>query len=269
MSSAAIDTPFNFTEGDTPLLVSMPHCGTQLTNAVKTGLTSRASDLPDTDWHIPQLYDFLEPLGVSSIAANYSRYVIDLNRPADDTPLYSSPTTSLFPEILFDSSAVFTDGGIPSDEERNRYKAQIWQPYHDKIHQELLRLKQQFGYAILFDAHSIHSHVPMLFEGKLADFNWGTNQGESCDNSIEQAMKATCEKNENYTHVVNGRFKGGYITRFHGQPANNIHAIQLELSQATYMEEQAPFPYREELAAPTKKLLQQLISTLSTWTPFH
>ncbi|NVK29190.1 N-formylglutamate deformylase [Marinomonas sp. CT5] len=229
-------TAFDFVQGDSPILVSMPHSGLNLTDEVQAGITEQANKLPDTDWFIPELYDFLASLDIGVIKANYSRYVIDLNRPYDDKPLYESKTTGLFPDILFDESPIYAEGKTPSDEHRTFCKEQIWKPYHETIEQELARLKAKFGYAILFDAHSIAAEVPMLFDGTLSDFNWGTNEGKSCDellaNTVTQVLRP------NYTQILNGRFKGGYITRHFGQPENHIHAIQLELSQATYLNDE-------------------------------
>ncbi|SBS36268.1 N-formylglutamate amidohydrolase [Marinomonas spartinae] len=238
MTTPAPLTPpaFDFVQGDSPLLVSMPHCGLNLTPEVAAGLTEKAKKLPDTDWYMPELYDFLVSLGVGFIKANYSRYVIDLNRPYDDKPLYATKTTGLFPDILFDESPIFEAGKTPSAEHRTFCKEQIWMPYHDIIAQELARLKAKFGYAILFDAHSIAAEVPMLFEGHLPDFNWGTNEGKACDSTLANA--ATQILRPNYTQVLNGRFTGGYITRHFGQPHHGVHAIQLELSQDTYLNDE-------------------------------
>ncbi|BDX01818.1 N-formylglutamate deformylase [Marinomonas pontica] len=227
---------FDFVQGDSPLLVSMPHSGLNLTEAVQVGLTEQAKKLPDTDWFIPELYAFLASLGVGFIKANYSRYVIDLNRPYDDKPLYTTKTTGLFPDILFEDTPVFAEGKAPTNEHKTFCKEHIWKPYHGTIEQELARLKAKFGYAILFDAHSIAAEVPMLFEGTLPDFNWGTNEGKACDAAIANAVTQILQPN--YTQVLNGRFKGGYITRHFGQPSNGIHAIQLELSQATYINDE-------------------------------
>ncbi len=255
-----IASPFEFHSGSVPLLISMPHSGTQLTPEVEQGLTPAAQALPDTDWFIPTLYQSAEKLGVSMISANYSRYVVDLNRPVDDKPLYTTKTTGLFPEILFDSTPVFADGKAPSAQDRERYKQQIWHPYHDQIASELERLKSTFGYAILFDAHSIAAHVPMLFEGKLTDFNWGTNQGESCKQGLVDAVTSTIT--DEYSQVVNGRFKGGFITRGFGNPGNNIHAIQLELSQDTYLNNEALAQGRYQLDSQKAPAIQRQIEAL-------
>lgn len=225
---------FQFSRGDSPLLVSMPHSGLHLTAEVAAGLTEEGKRLPDTDWYIPELYTGLAERKVSCIAANYSRYVIDLNRPYDDKPLYQTKTTGLFPEVLFTEAPLFKTGKTPSAAHRQWCKDNIWTPYHHTIEHELARLKAKFGFAILFDAHSIPAQVPMLFDGTLPDFNWGTNDGNACAPALLEAVSQVI--NSRYSQVRNGRFKGGYITRHFGQPERGIYAIQLELSQATYLD---------------------------------
>jgi formiminoglutamase len=260
-----VDKVLSFERGTVPLLISMPHAGLKLTPAVEAGLVDEALALPDTDWHIPRLYDFAAELGAGTLAGEYSRFVIDLNRPADDKPLYASATTGLFPSILFDGQPLFKQGHAPSAAERATYLEQIWTPYHRTLEQELVRLREEFGYALLFDAHSIRSHVPHLFEGRLPDFNLGTFDGASCDARLAGQLNTVCAAASHYSHVLNGRFKGGYITRHYGDPANKVHAVQLELSQCTYMDEFVPFHYRPDLAEPTRQVLRSLLETFVAW----
>jgi len=251
---------FEFTQGDSPVLVSMPHSGLNLPPEVEAALSKNGSKLPDTDWYLPELYNFLPELGVGCIKANYSRYVIDLNRPVDDKPLYETKTTGLFPDILFDESPVFQPGKEPGDTLKKHYKIHIWQAYHSAIQKELARIKAKFGYAILFDAHSIAANVPMLFEGKLADFNWGTNNGEGCNVKLIEPLQNNVDAR--YSQVTNGRFKGGYITRNFGHPTNNIHAIQLELSQDTYLDDNSLKQGNYQLCNTKKPLIQQQLKDL-------
>jgi len=260
-----VDKVLNFKQGRVPLLISMPHAGLRLTPAVEAGLIPDARSLPDTDWHIPTLYEFAAELGASTLAAEYSRFVIDLNRPSDDKPLYAGATTGLYPATLFDGIPLFREGMEPSATERATYLEQIWTPYHSTLQTELARLKAEFGYALLFDAHSIRSIIPHLFDGKLPDFNLGTFNGASCDPQLASQLEAICARHGEYSHVLNGRFKGGHITRNYGNPAENIHAVQLELGQCTYMEEFEPFRYRPDLAAPTQVVLKELLQGLLAW----
>lgn len=260
-----MDKVLTFKKGRVPLLISMPHAGLKLTPAVAAGLIPEAQSLPDTDWHIPQLYAFATALGASTLAAEYSRFVIDLNRPHDDAPLYVGATTGLFPATLFDGVPLFREGLAPSADERATYLDSIWKPYHQTLQQELARMKAEFGYALLFDAHSIRSLIPHLFDGKLPDFNLGTFNGASCDPALARDLQAVCARHTAYTHVLNGRFKGGHITRHYGNPADNIHAVQLELAQSTYMEEFEPFKYREDLAVPTQIVLKHLLTRFVEW----
>ncbi len=260
-----MDKVLSFHQGELPLLVSMPHAGLKLTPAVADGLVAPARSLPDTDWHIPRLYDFARELGASVVAAQYSRFVIDLNRPDDDKPLYPGATTGLYPATLFDGEPLFETGREPSAEERSTYLEQIWRPYHETLQRELTRLRDTFGYALLWDAHSIRSQVPHLFDGRLPDFNLGTFNGASCDPALAERLQGICAEAEGYSHVLNGRFKGGHITRHYGDPANHVHAVQLELAQSTYMDEMAPFAYREDLAPPTQAVLRQLLQAVLAW----
>ncbi|MDP6967559.1 MAG: N-formylglutamate deformylase [Gammaproteobacteria bacterium] len=257
--------PFELTQGHSPLVISMPHSGTRLTSEVEQGLTLAASLLPDTDWHIPALYHMAQALGATCISANYSRYVIDLNRPLDDVPLYSTKTTGLFPDILFTDKPLFQPGKTPETAHREACKRQIWQPYHQAIAAQLARIRQLHGYAILLDAHSIASRVPMLFDGQLPDFNWGTNTGHSCADGLLQAAQNSVDQ-QHYSQVSNARFKGGYITRHYGRPQDNIHAIQLELGQDTYLQEQS-YALSETKLVHIEAVITRLVQALIAWRP--
>ncbi|MCP4788914.1 MAG: N-formylglutamate deformylase [Gammaproteobacteria bacterium] len=252
-------------QGHSPVIVSMPHSGTGLTPEVAQGLTAAAAQLPDTDWHIPALYQMAQTLGVTSVCANYSRYVIDLNRPLDDAPLYTSPTTGLFPHILFSEEPVFGPNLAPSQAHREACKTHIWQAYHSALDAQLQRIKQQYGYAILLDAHSIASQVPMLFSGQLPDFNWGTHGGKSCPDSLLQLARI-CVDQSRFSQVSNGRFKGGYITRHYGQPEQAIYAIQLELGQDTYLQDQG-YELSADKLPHVQAVIRDLLQGLIAWRP--
>lgn len=260
-----MDKVVSFHQGTLPLLVSIPHAGLRLAPAVEAGLVDEARGLPDTDWHIPRLYAFARELGASVVVGEYSRFVIDLNRPEDDQPLYAGATTGLFPATLFEGQPLFKAGLEPSAAERAGYLEAIWRPYHDTLTGELARLREQFGYALLWDAHSIRSVIPHLFDGTLPDFNIGTFNGASCDAALAERVRAVAAGAQGYSHVLNGRFKGGHITRHYGAPANDVHAVQMELAQCNYMEEVAPFTYRDDLAQPTQRVLEQMLVAMLGW----
>jgi len=257
---------YQFFPGDTAILVSMPHVGLYVPADIYERFSDEARLLPDTDWHVDRLYDWLHSLSIGVISATYSRYVIDLNRPPDDTPLYSSASTGLCPTQLFDGTPLYRPGAEPDADERRQRRVSYWQPYHECLASELQVLKQRCGHAILFDAHSIRSQVPRLFSGQLPDFNLGSNDGASADPDMLRQALSVCRSARSYTTVLNGRFKGGYITRHYGSPAGGLHAMQLELSQRTYMEEDFPFAYREDLADQVNVVLRQLLSTLLGWS---
>jgi len=264
-----VHNPVNFHQGSVPLLISIPHAGTQVTPAVRAGLVDQAQGLCDTDWHIPRLYDFAVAMGASVVAGQYSRFVIDLNRPSDDKPLYAGATTGLYPACLFDGTPLYRDGATPDAQERGTYLQQIWQPYHDALAAELARLRETFGYALLWEAHSIRSQLPMLFEGALPDLNLANFNGASCHPELAERLVGLCEQAQGFSHSFNGRFKGGYITRTYGQPQGDIHAVQLELAQRTYMDEFAPFAYREAGAEKTQTVLKPLLQTMLAWGQEH
>lgn len=259
-----ISDVFTYEAGTVPLLVSIPHAGIRLTPAVEDGLSDAARPLSDTDWHIPRLYDFARAMGAHILTGNYSRLVIDLNRPSDDQPLYATATTGLYPDTLFDGTPTFKPGGAPDPQERKRYLEQIWHPYHLELKQCLSVIKARHEYALLLDAHSIASVIPRLFEGTLPDLNVGTNDGKSCSPSLSDALSAFCPR-QPFSSVINGRFKGGYITRAYGQPHARQHAVQLELAQCNYMREHAPYDFLPERAGPLQQTLRSLLTTLLEW----
>jgi N-formylglutamate deformylase len=251
--------PYRFRQGRGALIVSMPHVGTFVPHSVGRELSDCAALRSDTDWHLPKLYDFLADLDATVIAANYSRYVIDVNRPPDGANLYPGrDTPKLCPTDTFSREPLYLKGE-PSADEIARRLALIWQPYHARIDREIARVREMHGKAILWDAHSIVSVEPRLFEGRLTDFNLGTADGASCDPVLADRLVSALKQHAGYTSVLNGRFKGGYITRRYGDPAAGVQAIQLEMVMANYMEEKAPFAFREDLAAPVRAILRELL----------
>lgn len=251
---------FTLRTGRAPLLVSMPHVGTQIPQKLCDGYVPRALEVEDADRHLERLYDFLDGLGASVIVPRYARYVIDLNRPPDDTPMYpGASNTELCPTRFFSGDALYRDGCAPSQEERLRRRALYWQPYHDALAAELQRLRQTHGFALLWDAHSIRSQIPWLFEGLLPDLNIGTAEGKSAAPSIAAAV-ARAAARPGLSQVVNGRFKGGYITRHYGQPAQRVHAVQLEMVQKLYMQEATPYGYDEAAAVAIQPVLRDMVA---------
>lgn len=260
MSHPTLSTEtFRFTQGHLPLLISIPHLGTEIPPELEAGMADIAAIKQDTDWHLDQLYGFAQAMGASVIQAKVSRYVIDLNRPPSGESLYPGQTTTgLCPTDTFRGEPLYRPGHAPDAAEQARRLALYWQPYHQQLRAELERAKAQHGAVMLWDAHSIASELPRLFEGRLPDLNFGTADGRSCDASVIDAVVAVA-RTAPCTHVVNGRFKGGYITRHHGAPAEGVHAIQLEMSQRLYMQETAPFAYDPAKAQALQPLLQRML----------
>ena len=258
------EVPFRFRQGTRPLLISMPHVGTHLPPALAARFTAEARHVPDTDWHLERLYDFAaEELGASVLVATHSRYVIDLNRPPDDQNLYpGQDTTGLCPVDTFDKTPLYATGDVPGEAEIADRREVIWQPYHRQLQAELDRLKAAHGTALLWDAHSIRSVLPRFFEGKLTDLNLGTADGASCDPVLAEQLLAIAQQATGYTAVLNGRFKGGYITRQYGKPAAGVHAVQLEMTQCSYMQEQLPFDYLPDIAAGVQPQVRRMLDAV-------
>ncbi len=249
---------YNLKAGTSPLIISVPHAGTFVPEDIKKYFTAIARTLPDTDWHVDQLYnDFANANNATIVKANYSRYVIDLNRPSNDEPLYPGQTKiPLCPEETFDGQALYED----TSDMTGRIE-KYWQPYHDELARQIERVKGIHGYAILYDAHSICQIVPRLFEGNLPDLNLGTVNGISCDKGMAKAAFEVAQ-DSSYSAVLNGRFVGGYITRHYGDPEGNVHALQMELVRGNYMNEDG-FVYDEARAAQLKPVLERVLHAIT------
>ncbi len=250
---------FQLQPGPAPLLISVPHDGRELPADIRDRMTDAGRAIPDTDWHVAKLYEFAAHLGASFIVANYSRYVVDLNRSADDGDLYPGQVaTGLCPERTFAGDAIYRFGGV-DEVERDARVQDYWRPYHDKIRATLDSMRAAHGFALLWDAHSIPGEVPRLFTGELPTLNLGSNDSQSCAGKLETAVAAVAIGSD-YTTVVNGRFKGGYITRSFGAPANDTHALQLEISQRAYMDEKS-LQFDSEKAEKLRDTLRLMLQT--------
>lgn len=259
MSNNELKT-FSFYEGSSPLLVSIPHDGRLLSDDINKLFKEKFKELPDTDWHMNRLYESFKDTQWNIISANFSRYVVDLNRSSDDTKLYKDyQSTGLCPIKSFSGEHLYSDDNEISELTIKRRVESYWKPYHDKIKQTLKSIKSKYGYAILWDAHSIKSRIPNLFEGELPNLNIGTNSGESCPNSITESIHKVAN-DSGFSVVINDRFKGGYITRHYGKPAENVFAIQMEIAQRTYMNE-LTLSYDERLSKKLTPILKLMLDT--------
>lgn len=251
--------PVEVVRGDLPLVLAFPHTGTWLPSDAVHRLNATGRAITDTDWHVHDLYAGLVP-GATTVRATFHRYVIDANRPPDGQSLYpGQATTGLCPLTDFDGLPLYNEGQEPDAAETLRRLTLFHAPYHAALRAELERVKARHGFALLYDCHSIRSHIPYLFDGKLPDFNIGTNSGSACAPEIAEAVRAVCAGAEGYTHILNGRFKGGWTTRHYGQPDTAVHAIQMELTQSSYMREEAPWDYLPERAETLRPVLQRVL----------
>lgn len=251
---------FTLQRGSVPLLISLPHDGSFIPDDMAARMQPTARRSPDTDWHVGRLYEPLaRQLGASVLKPKASRYVIDLNRPADGHALYPGQReTGLVSTIGFDGDAIYLEGCEPDSAEVQQRVNEFWQPYHQALSQEIARLRDRHGRVVLWEGHSIRSRVPMLFDGRLPDFNLGTAAGASCTASLQSELQQRLDAQSRFSFAVNGRFKGGYITRHYGNPAAGVQAVQLELAQVNYMDEQS-FAYDTEKAARVQELIARLL----------
>ncbi|WP_455481582.1 N-formylglutamate deformylase [Bartonella sp. B35(2025)] len=260
---------FDIKRGNSPLILAFPHTGTFVPENIRHVLNENGQIFADTDWHINQLYDGLVD-DATTIHALFHRYVIDANRDPSGMSLYPGQnTTSLVPTTDFDGHPIWLKNPYPAEIEQR--KKQYHTPYHAALQAEIDRVKGIHGFAVLYDCHSIRSHIPFLFEGKLPDFNVGTNSGKTATKSIEQAVMGVLAKAEDYDYVLNGRFKGGWTTRHYGDPENKVYAIQMELTQSTYLKtEKPPFAYDSEKATALrihlKAILKAILADVKTYS---
>lgn len=264
-------TPVTVKRGIGPVVLGLPHTGTFVPDRIAVNLNDNGQKLADTDWHIDRLYDGLLE-GVTTVRANFHRYVIDANRDPSGVSLYPGQnTTTLVPQTDFDGSGIWTTPPTPENIEARR--AEFHAPYHDALQAELARVRDLHGVAILYDCHSIRSHIPFLFDGTLPDFNIGTNGGTTCAPIIESLVERACAdatdpRDPVYSQITNGRFKGGWTTRHYGQPDTGIHAIQMELAQSTYLTtETPPWNYDEEKATAVRHRLSHILMALDGVAP--
>ncbi len=249
--------------GTSPVILGLPHTGTEVPPAIWERLNETGRLLADTDWHIERLYDGLLD-GATTVRARFHRYVIDANRDPEGVSLYPGQnTTGLVPVTDFDGKPIWKQGEEPAQADIAGRLAEFHAPYHAALAAEIARVKAIHGAAVVYDCHSIRSHIPFLFEGKLPDFNVGTDMGRTCSTAIEQAVFGVAQVAPGYTSILNGRFKGGWTTRHYGRPNDGVHAIQMELAQSTHLQAEAPpFAYDDEKAGQLRVHLKAMLERI-------
>lgn len=259
---------FEVRQGSSPVIISLPHTGTDVPPEVWNRLNATGQVLSDTDWHIHQLYDGLLDVA-TTVRAMFHRYVIDANRDPAGTSLYPGQnTTGLIPTTDFDGLPIWKEGLEPTEQDIVDRLGSFHAPYHAALLLEIERVKSIHGVAIVYDCHSIRSNIPFLFAGTLPDFNIGTDNGSTCDVSIEAAAVDVVRNADGYTRVLNGRFKGGWTTRHYGKPNSGVHAIQMELAQSTHLTAEAlPFTYDQTKAARVRVHLKSILTQIERLAP--
>lgn len=261
-----MQSTYHLTGGTTPLVVSLPHVGTRLPDDLAARMTEYGRAVADTDWYVDRLYDEAAGLGAATLKAEYSRYVVDLNRDPTGKPLYpGADNTEVCPRRTFDDKPIWLPNESPDEAEVAARLDAYWRPYHECLKSLLAAARERHGLAVLIDGHSIRSQLPRFFQGRLPDLNFGTAGGVSADRRLTHFVYEGLEAARGFSAVRDGRFTGGYITRTYGQPREGIHAFQLEIAQVTYMEEKPPFRYRPDRARTLKPVLRQMLETALAW----
>ena len=260
------------TRGDAPLVVSIPHAGTDLPSDLEPRLVSPWLARKDADWHLERLYDFASALGATVVRTTISRTVIDVNRDPSGVSLYpGQATTGLCPTETFDGEPLYLAGAEPGERDIDVRRTHYFAPYHERLAHELIRLRETHARVVLYDCHAIRSVIPRLFDGELPQWNIGTNDGRSCDAELTRIVETQCHRS-GLSRVTNGRFTGGYITRHYGRPDAGVHAIQMELACRGYMHEPAapdeatwPSPYVEAQASHLRQTLRTILDGAAAW----
>jgi N-formylglutamate deformylase len=255
-------------QGRAPLVVSIPHAGTTIPAEIAEHLVSHDLAIHDADWFIPQLYAFAEALDATIVRTDISRTAIDVNRDPSGQSLYpGQATTGLCPDTTFDGEPLYRPGHAPRQAEIARRRISYFAPYHDALEGEIDRLRLIHPRIVVYDAHSIRSCVERLFDGELPALNLGTNSGASAG-AEAVAVAETHMAASSFTHVTNGRFKGGWITRHYGRPEQGVHALQMEIAQRAYMDEPDGLTiptWNPERAAALQAVLEPMLTDLIDW----
>ena len=260
---------FTVQRGSAPLLISLPHVGTTIPADQQQRYTDRALQVEDTDWFLDRLFAFAaNELDATLLVPQHSRYLVDLNRPPGNAPMYAGQNnTGLCPTTHFTGEPIYRDGQAPDAAEVARRAATYWQPYHDALQAEAERLRAAHGHVVLFDGHSICSELPWLFDGRLPALNLGTADGSSCAPALRDALTQRLAAQAEHSWVVDGRFKGGYITRQYGRPQHGVHAVQLEMCWRAYIDETPPIVWHAQRAAAVTPLLRGLLQAMLAFRP--
>lgn len=253
-------TPFLFQPGETPVLLSIPHVGTAIPEDIAAAMTEAGRAVPDTDWHLDRLYHFAPALGIGFLKGTQARCVIDLNRDP------GAGTAELCPTVTFDGAPIYQPGREPDATEVERRMDQVWRPYHDQLDRELLALRDRFGVAVLIDAHSVPSERPDDAVGRPAELNLGSADGTSAGASLTARAMTVLDSAPGRNSVLNGPSRGGFTLRRYGRPGEGIHALRFELCRRTYMEETAPWSFRDDLAAQVRPVIERLLAAVVEWS---
>ncbi|WP_300032082.1 N-formylglutamate deformylase [uncultured Roseobacter sp.] len=258
--------PVEMISGDSPLIMCLPHTGTDIPPLYWKRLNDNGQMLRDTDWHLDRLCKGLAPQA-TVVRARFSRYLSDVNRDPDGQPPYPDKLNSnLIPYADQDGVPIWDTP--PMLREISALRAAFFVPYHAALQGQIARVQSRFGHAVICDCHSVRSRIPHRSDGQMPDLNIGTRGGTACDQRLSARVAAICQTTSQYTTAFDGRFQGEWVTRRYGRPARGVHLIQIEIAQDNYLAEEAePWEYDEVKAEPLREVLRSVLNEMSDWYP--
>ena len=258
----------NPTKNEIPFILSIPHSGTSIPKEkVDFFNQNQLKDMDDTDWFLDKLYDFAPKMGITTIIANYHRWLVDLNRDPNNQPLYNDGRiiTSICTKTNFNGDNIYKDSYQLDKKEISSRIESYFSPYHDFLNSLIVKFLKTHSKVIVWDGHSIKRFVPTINSNSFPDLIIGNNDHQSCDKELTKIAFDNLKKS-NYQVQINQPFKGGYITRNHGNPNEGVNSIQLEMSKDLYMsknetkyDETKAYEIRKLLKATFKELIGELI----------
>lgn len=249
-----LDPPFEITEpAETrgPVLFNSPHSGsTYPREFLATSRLDIATLRRSEDSFVDELIAGVVARGYPLMRAHFPRCFVDVNRePYELDPRMFEGRVPAFANtrsmrvagglgtvarVVGDAQEIY-DQRIPVNDALRRIET-LYKPYHRALRQLFTRLHRDFGAAVLVDCHSMPSTAGARDERPRPEFVLGDRYGTSCIGVVGETVEKTL-RGMGYTVSRNKPYAGGFITEHYGNPAAGLHAIQLEINRALYMDE--------------------------------
>ncbi len=261
----------------TPILFDSPHSGRCYPDSFiqasrLDAMTLRRSE----DFFVDQLFAAVPKLGANLLCAEFPRAFLDVNR--EPYELDPSLIAGKLPRIA-NTRSIRVAGGLGTiprvvTEGRNIYRKkisyaealarikQLHLPYHRKLSELLDEAFAAAGFAVLIDCHSMPSLAGSETGGRAVDFVLGDRFGSSCSAKLTQLVRDKLTE-LGYFVVLNKPYAGGYITEKYGDPKHGVHALQIEINRALYLDEDSLRKSRgfKKLQADLTELSRSIIET--------